>query len=76
MSMNVNHAAVRQIREKVRMVIADRTSFGVLSTGEKVAVAFVLNDAKRVKDYGTMLQAADRLGAEWLQAALYVQRNG
>lgn len=69
-------SAVEQIREKVRSVVAHPKSFGVLSTGEKIAVGFVLNRPDLIKSWGTLLEAADRLGAEWLKAALYVQRNG
>jgi hypothetical protein len=35
-------AAAEQIRAKVKMVAADETTFGVLSTGERIAVALVL----------------------------------
>ena len=66
-----------QIRAKVQMVLADNNSFGVLSTGERIAVALVL-DRYDLLDYawGTMLEAVNRLGQEWTQAALRVQRNG
>ena len=66
-----------QIRAKVQMVFADNNSFGVLSTGERIAVALVL-DRYDLLDYawGTMLEAVNRLGQEWTQAALRVQRNG
>ena len=36
-------AAARQILEKVRMFLADETRFGVLSSGERIAVAVVLD---------------------------------
>ncbi len=36
-------ATARQILEKVRMFLADDTHFGVLSTGERIAVAVVLD---------------------------------
>lgn len=65
-----------EIRGKVRMVVADPASFGVLSTGEKIAVAMVLDSFDLVQRYGTMLEAVDRLGEPWLRAALRVQRNG
>jgi len=41
--------------------------FGVLSTGEKLAAALVLNRADWLAsmDY-TMAEAIDRVGAEWL----------
>jgi hypothetical protein len=66
-----------QIREKVRMVVRDEASFGVLSTGEKIAVAFVLDRPDLVKQaWGTMLEAVHRLGPEWTAAAWRVQRDG
>lgn len=70
-------AAARQIREKVLMVVADGTTFGVLSTGEKIAVAMVLN-RKDLLDriWGTILESVHRLGRQWTEAALYVQRHG
>jgi len=68
--------AVLQIREKVRMVSAREASFGVLSTGEKIAVAFVLDRFDMIQLWGTMLDGVDRLGAEWLRAAVHVQRHG
>lgn len=72
----ISMAAVDQIRHKVQTVEDDESYFGVLSTGEKIAVALVLDRYDLVKSYGTMLQAVDRLGQDWLEAALYVQRNG
>jgi len=64
------------IRAKVRMVEADESLFGVLSSGERIAVALVLDRPDLVKWWGTMLEAVDRLGPEWTQAALRVQRDG
>lgn len=69
--------AERHIRSKVRMVVADKTSFGVLSTGERIAVAFVLDRYDLVqRAWGTMAEAVHRLGPEWTAATLRVQRNG
>lgn len=70
--------AVERIRTMVRLVVADKKSFGVLSTGEAIAVALVLDDKKLLDRCGfrTMLAAVDRLGPEWLAAALHVQREG
>jgi hypothetical protein len=68
--------AERQIRAKVRMVLADGTKFGVLSTGERIAVAMVLNRKDLLeRAWGTMLESVHRLGPEWTVAALSVQRN-
>jgi hypothetical protein len=61
---------------KVRMVVADESLFGVLSTGERIAVALVLDRLDLLRFWGTMLDAVDRLGPEWTQAALRVQRYG
>jgi hypothetical protein len=58
------------------MVDTHEPSFGVLSTGEKIAVAFVLDRFDLLKFWGTMLDGADRLGPEWIEAAVYVQRHG
>lgn len=69
-------AAEDQIRAKVRMVVTDERSFGVLSTGEKIAVALVLDRPDLWKFWGTALEAVDRLGPDWLHAAHRVQRDG
>jgi hypothetical protein len=66
---------VEKIRAKVRMVDADEATLGLLSTGEQIAVIFVL-DRFDLFGRGTMLDGIDRLGPEWLRAALYVQRHG
>ncbi len=58
------------------MVEADESRFGVLSTGERIAVALVLDRPDLVRWWGTMLDAVDRLGPEWTRAALRVQRYG
>lgn len=71
-----NLAAEDQIRAKVRMVVADESSFGVLSTGEKIAVALVLDRPDLWKFWGSTLEAIDRLGGTWLRAAYQVQRDG
>ncbi len=70
-------AATRQILEKVRMFLADETRFGVLSTGERIAVAVVLDRYDLIQHaWGTIAEAVDRLGPVWNAAALRVQRNG
>jgi hypothetical protein len=71
------NAAEAQIRAKMQMITADKRSFGVLSTGERIAVAFVLDRYDLVKDtWGSMLEALHRLGPEWAEAALRIQRHG
>ena len=76
MSAPIYMPAVKQIRDKVRMVKLDPPSFGVLSTGEKCAVALVLDDPDLIKWWGTALDCVDRLEGDWIKAAIYVQRNG
>jgi hypothetical protein len=71
------NAAESQIRKKVQMVADDARSFGVLSTGERIAVALVFDRYDLLqKTWGSMLEAVNRLGPEWTMAALRVQRNG
>ena len=74
--MNQGSGAEAQIRAKVQMVVADESLFGVLSTGERIAVALVLDRPDLVRFWGTMLEAVDRLGPDWTRAALRVQRDG
>ena len=69
--------AEAHIRAKARMVVTDERSFGVLSTGERIAVAMVLDRYDLVqRAWGTMIEAAHRLGPQWIEAALRVQRHG
>lgn len=69
--------AEAHIRAKVRAVVANETQFGVLSTGERIAVALVLDRYDLLQcAWGTMAEAVHRLGEEWTRAALHVQRNG
>ncbi len=49
---------------------------GVLSTGESLAVALVLERRDWLAEDGySVLEAVDRLGTEWTRAAIRVQRN-
>jgi len=60
----------------VQNVQKDEASIGVLSTGERLAVALVLDRKDLLDEFGyTMLGAADRVGQDWLKAALKVQRD-
>lgn len=79
--------AAEQIRAKVRQVhpVQDEDgkwrvsegALGVLSTGEKIAVAMVVDRYDLIRScWGTMLEAVDRLGDDWTMAALRVQSNG
>jgi hypothetical protein len=66
-----------QIRAKVRLVAHDAPSFGTLSTGERIAVALVLDRYDLLQDaWGSMLEAVHRLGPDWTEAALRIQRHG
>jgi len=58
-------------------VVANEADIGPLSTGERIAVAFVLNRSDMLEKYwGSMLESVDRLGVEWTRAALQVQLHG
>jgi hypothetical protein len=53
-----------------------RESWGVLSTGERVAVALVLNRANWLAEYGyTIAEATDRTGSEWMALISKVARE-
>lgn len=62
------------IAEMVERVVKDERQIGVLSTGETLAVALVLDRSDLMPGY-TMLEAANRVGPQWLEAALWVQRS-
>lgn len=65
------------IRAKVRMIVADEALFSVLSSGERIAVALVLDRYDLLqRAWGTIAESVHRLGPEWTEAALRVQRNG
>ncbi len=69
--------AERQIRQKVKIVVADETRFGALSNGERIAVALVLERYDLLqRAWGCMLESVHRLGPLWTEAALRVQRHG
>jgi len=75
--LNSTVAAEVQIRAKVEMVLADEAGFGVLSSGERIAVALVLDRYDLLqRAWGSMLESVNRLGEEWTAAALRVQRQG
>jgi hypothetical protein len=59
---------------RVQVVQEDESEIGVMSTGERIAVALIL-DRKDLLDWGTMLESVERLGPEWFKAALAVQRR-
>lgn len=66
-----------EILRRVEVVAADENRFGVFSTGEKLAVALVLDRKDLLAEVNggyTMLEAIDRLGPEWTRAAIAVQK--
>lgn len=68
-----------ELRIATLVCTVERTeaSFGLLSTGEKIAVALVLDRHDLVKEaWGTMIESMYRLGGEWFKAAREVQRRG
>lgn len=66
-----------RIRAKVRMIDADEALFGVLSSGERIAVALVLDRYDLLqRAWGTIAESIRRLVPEWTEAALRLQRNG
>jgi len=70
---------LQQIIDKSRD--AKRGGFGVLSTGEKLAAAMVLNRADWLADVGyTMAEAIERLGPSWVsripEAAKQIEHEG
>lgn len=70
-------SAEAQILEKVRLFADDKSNFKCMSTGERIAVALVLDrpDLMEVA-WGTVAESVYRLGHEWTEAALNVQREG
>jgi hypothetical protein len=69
---------VNIIRRLVTAVQANEDRFGVFSTGEKLAIALVLDRKDLLAEvHGgySMLEAVNRLGPEWTEAALTVQRS-
>jgi len=69
-------ALVAEIARMVASVERDEAAIGVLSTGEAIATALVLNRADLLPHGGyTWIEAVDRLGPEWFSAARAVQRQ-
>lgn len=71
-------SAMRErVAQLVRFVEQDERRRGVLSTGERIAVALVLDRAEWLAEMGySLLDAVDRLGPVWLEAARGVRRAG
>lgn len=65
------------ILKLVEIVVADEARFGLFSTGECLAVALVLDRKDLLAEVNggyTMLEAIERVGAQWTQAAIAVQK--
>jgi len=66
----------RRIAAMVAEVERDQKRLRVFSTGEQIAVALVLDRSELFPLGGyTILEAVERLGADWIRAALKVQRR-
>ena len=67
--------AVERITKLTEQVARNETTIGVCSTGERIAVALVLERPDLMPRGGyTALEAVERLGTVWTKAALVVQR--
>jgi hypothetical protein len=72
----IRNSIENALKGKARMVLADERTVGVLSTGERLAIALILDRPDLFPRGYTMLDAFNRLEAEWTEAALRVQRAG
>jgi hypothetical protein len=72
----MNPEVERRIAALAAEVEKNQKRIRVLSTGEQIAVALVL-DRRELFPHGgyTMLEAVERLGPAWTRAALWVQRR-
>jgi hypothetical protein len=71
------HNLYLRLRALMRRVDSGESSIDLLSTGERLAVSLVLDQIERLHEQGhTALSAVDRIGTEWTQAAIAVQRDG
>ena len=61
MANSIDHA----LRGSARRVLADERAIGVLSVGERIAVAFILDRSDLFPHGYSMLDAFGRLGPEW-----------
>lgn len=67
----------QRIASMCRIVERDEPQIGVFSMGERIAVALVLNRPDLLpKAFDELIPAIDRLGADWLAAAIRVHRAG
>jgi hypothetical protein len=60
-----NMQTVENIRYKVQIVAANEASFGLLATGQKIAVALIIGGYDVTHCSGTMLEGVYRLGHGW-----------
>lgn len=72
----MNRELLGRLRAMVRAVERDPPHIGVLSTGERCAVALILDKPGLLSRGDTMLYAARRVGDDWLEACYQVQRDG
>ena len=71
------HNLYLRLRSLVQRVESGQSQIDVLSTGERLAVSLVLDKVDQLHDERhTALSAVDRIGTEWTQAAIAVQRDG
>jgi hypothetical protein len=74
--MSEQARAEQEITRRVAAVEEDESRIGLYSTGEKLAVALVLDRKDWLEEWRyTILEAVERLGTEWTRAALAVQRQ-
>lgn len=72
----MNALVERRIAALVAEVEKNQKRIRLLSTGEQIAVALVLDRTELFPHGGyTMLEAVERLGPDWTRAALLVQRR-
>ena len=72
----MNALVERRIAALVAEVEKNQKRIRLLSTGEQIAVAPVLDRTELFPHGGyTMLEAVERLGPDWTRAALLVQRR-
>lgn len=65
-------SAIRRLMKRYRK----ERSTNTMSTGERLAVQFVLDRTNpKTTGYTSVLEAVNRLGTEWTAAALKVQRE-
>ena len=68
--------AKRRIAPMVRRSRKTKNRLRVFSTGEQIAIALVLDRSELFPHGGyTILEAVERLGPDWIRAALRVQRR-